>query len=190
MVLRTTCIIILQTLHSPLSIILPTPWWSYLYRSSSMGELRNTPLKLKRDGYMDQVILMYITQIVNQISQIWCAWCHAMASWQMCQHRADTFVLVFEIMNTSGCAGFTSTTGLLWLLVWMVFLPLFNPNPWLRTTQVFSGAYHVHTHTWASICAPGTQQQQCSFAATWWCLPASWGLCNSCGQHAKGSGMV
>ena len=38
-----------------------------------------------------------------------------MASWQMCWHRANTFVLVFGIMNTSGCAGFTSTTGLLWL---------------------------------------------------------------------------
>ena len=24
----------------------------------------------------------------------------------------------------------------------------------------------------------------------WWCLPACWGLCNSCGQHTKGSGMA
>ena len=58
-----------------------------------------------------------------------------MASWQMCWHRADTFILVFGIMNTSGCSGFASTTGLLWLLfgwlvvgglvlVWVVFLPL------------------------------------------------------------------
>ena len=75
-----------------------------------------------------------------------------MASWQMCWHRANTFVLVFRIVNTSGHAGFASTTGLLWLsfewlLVWVVFLPLLNRNPWLRTTQVLSGAYHAHTHS-------------------------------------------
>ena len=46
-----------------------------------------------------------------------------MASRQMCQHRADTFVLVFGIMNSSGHAGSASTTGLLWLLFGVVFLP-------------------------------------------------------------------
>ena len=122
-----------------------------------------------------------------------------MASWQMCWHRANTFVLVFGIVNTSGCTGFASPTGLLWLLfgwllVWVgVGLggvsPPFNRNPWLRTTQVLSGAYHVHTHM-SIYCAPGTQQQWCSFAATQRCLPACWGLCNSCGQHTKGSGMA
>ena len=112
----------------------------------------------------------------------------------MCQHRADTFVLVFNIVNTSGYAGFASTTGLLWLsfgwlLVWVVFLPLLNQNPQLRTTQVLSGVYHVHMHM-SIYCAPGTQQQWCSFAATQWYLPACWGLCNLCGQHMKGSGVA
>ena len=162
--------------------MIPTPWWSYLYRSLSMGELRNTLLRLKRDGSMDQIILMYIRWIVNLISQIWCAWCHAMASWQMCQHRADTFVPVFRIMNISGHAGFASTTGLLWLLVWVVvglggcwfgwcFSPFLTETyGWeqLRCSQVHT----MCTRTWVFICAPVTQQQQCSFATTWWCLPA------------------
>ena len=112
-----------------------------------------------------------------------------MASWQMCRHRADTFVLVFRIVNTSGCAGLL-WLSFGWLLVWVVFLPLLNRDLWLRTTQVLSGAYHVHTHV-SIYCAPGTQQQWCSFAATQqWCLPACWGLCNSCGQHTKGSVMA
>ena len=55
-------------------------------------------------------------------------------------------------MNTSGHAGFASTTGLLWLLVWVVFLSIFNQNPWLRTTQVLSGAYHVHMHMSIYLC--------------------------------------
>ena len=40
-----------------------------------------------------------------------------MASWEMCQHRAGTSVLVFGIRNTSGCAGFASTPGLLWVVI-------------------------------------------------------------------------
>ena len=75
------------------------------------------------------------------------------------------------------------------VVIWVVFLPLLNRNPQLRTTQVLSGAYHVHTHV-SIYCAPGTQQQWCSFAATQQCLPACWGLCNSCGQHTKGSGVA
>jgi hypothetical protein len=56
--------------------------------------------------------------------------------------------------------------------------PPLNRNPRLRTTQMLAGAYHVHMQT-TSICVPGTQQQQCSFSATRWSLPACWGLCNS-----------
>ena len=94
--------------------------------------------------------------------------CHAMASWQMCQHRANTFVLVFRIVNTSGHAGFASTTGLLWLsfgwlLVWVVFLPLLNQNPWLRTTQVLYSMYHVCTHMSIYLCT------WCTTAAVWLC---------------------
>ena len=46
----------------------------------------------------------------------------------MCRHRANTFVLVFGIMNTSGRAG--SVVVVVWVvvgglvLVWVVFLPL------------------------------------------------------------------
>ena len=158
-----------------------------------MGELRNTPLRLKRDGYMGQVVLIYIRWIINLISQIWYTWCHAMASWQMCQLCANTFVLVFGIMNTSGRAG--SVVVVVWVvvgglvLVWVVFLLLLTQtHGWeqLRCSP-------VHTMcicTWVSICAPSAQQQQCGFAATWWYLPACWGLCTLCGQHTKGSGMA
>ena len=117
---------------------------------------------------MGQVGLIYIIWIINRIFQIWYTWCHAMASWQMCWHRANTFVLVFRIVNTSGCAGFASTTGMLWLsfgwlLVWVVFLPLLNWNPWLKTTQVLSGAYHVHAHISIYLCI------WCTTAAVWLC---------------------
>ena len=109
-----------------------------------------------------------------------------MASWQLCRHRADRFVLVFRIVNTSGC----DLGGCWWVGVGLGGVsPPFNQNPQLRTTQVLSGVYHVHTHM-SIYCAPGTQQQWCSFAATQQCLPACWGLCNSCGQHTKGSGVA
>ena len=66
-------------------------------------------------------------------------WHHG-RSWQKCQHRADTFVLVFRIVNTSGHTGFPSTTGLLWLLfgwllVWVVFLPLLNHKPMVENNS-------------------------------------------------------
>ena len=66
-----------------------------------------------------------------------------MASWQMCRHRANTFVLVFGIMNTTllvccGC-GLGGVS------------PPFNQNPQLRTTQVLSSVYHAHEYLFVHL---------------------------------------
>ena len=139
-----------------LANLTPSPFYK---DSNSSMILRNTPLRLKRDGYMGQVVPIYIRQISNLISQIWYAWCHAMASWQLCRHRANRFVLVFRIVNTSSHC----RLGGCWF-GWC-FSPFWTEtHSWeqLRCSEVHTMCIHM----WVCIyCVPGTQQQWCSFAA-------------------------
>ena len=54
----------------------------------------------------------------------------------MCRHRADTFVLVFRIVNTSGCAGFTSTPALVWVVLGLGGVsPPFEPKPMIENNS-------------------------------------------------------
>ena len=102
---------------------------------------------------MGQVVLIYIRQIINLISRsdmhdamLWhhgrCVstelrhlfWC--LGLWTLVVMLASPALLVCCGCGLGGCW---------WVDVGLGGVsPPFNRNPWLRTTQVLSGAYHVH----------------------------------------------
>ena len=175
--------------------MIPTPWWSYLYRSSSMGELRNTPLRLKRDEYMGQVILIYIRWIVNLISQIWGAWCHAMASWQiMAEVSAQSWHICSGVQDCEHqwshllCWHYWFVVIVVWVVVGLGGVsPPFELKPMVENNL---GALRCVPCAYANEYLFVHLVHNTSSVALQQCFPASWGLWNLCGQHMKDSGMA